>query len=58
MQITLNLPLESVNAILNVLGDLPSKTNVYPLIVEIQNQAQAQVNEANAAAAEPAATEK
>lgn len=37
--ITLVLGLEDVNAILNVLGELPSKTGAWPLIQRIREQA-------------------
>ena len=43
MNITLTLTLDEVNAILQVLGELPTKTNAYPLLVKVQQQAQAQV---------------
>jgi len=39
--ITLNLTPEEVNAILQVLGELPSKTGVWPLILKIKEQAEA-----------------
>lgn len=39
--ITLNLTQEEVNAILQVLGELPSKTGAWPLIVKIQEQVKA-----------------
>ena len=38
----LKLEANEVQFILNVLGELPSKTGAYPLIVKIQQQAQAQ----------------
>ena len=41
-EITLNLSIEEVNAILSVLGDLPSKTGAWPLIIKIKQQADAQ----------------
>ena len=40
--ITLELSVEEVNAILGVLGDLPAKTGVWPLIVKIKEQAESQ----------------
>ena len=43
MAIVLALEVEEVNAILNVLGELPSKTGAYPLIVKIKEQADPQV---------------
>jgi hypothetical protein len=39
--IKLDLTLQEVQFILNVLGDLPSKSGVWPLIVKIQEQAKA-----------------
>jgi hypothetical protein len=41
--IKLELSIEEVNGILGVLGDLPSKTGAWPLIVKIKEQAEAQV---------------
>lgn len=41
--ITLELTTEEVNAILQVLGDLPTKTGAWPLIVKIKDQAESQV---------------
>lgn len=38
----LNLTVEEVNAILQVLGDLPTKTGVYPLAIKIKEQAESQ----------------
>lgn len=42
MAIQLSLEVEEVNAILNVLGELPSKTGAYPLILKIKEQGDAQ----------------
>jgi len=42
-EITLTLSVEEVNLILTVLGELPSKTGAWPLILKIQNLAQAQL---------------
>lgn len=41
--ISLELSVEEVNAILQVLGDLPTKTGAWPLIVKIKEQAESQV---------------
>ena len=41
--IKLELSIDEVNAILQVLGDLPSKTGAWPLIVKIKEQAEPQV---------------
>lgn len=43
MAIQLSLEVEEVNALLNVLGELPSKTGAYPLILKIKEQGEAQV---------------
>ena len=40
--ITLELSVEEVNAILGVLGDLPTKSGAWPLIVKIKEQAEPQ----------------
>lgn len=42
-EVTLTLTTEEVNGILAVLGDLPSKTGAWPLIVKIKEQAELQV---------------
>jgi hypothetical protein len=44
-EITLTLVLEEVNAILTVLGDLPTKTNAYPLVIKIKEQAEMQIRQ-------------
>ena len=41
--INLEVSVEEVNAILGVLGDLPTKTGAWPLIVKIKEQAEGQV---------------
>jgi len=41
--VKLELTVEEVNAILQVLGDLPTKTGAWPLIVKIKQQAEPQV---------------
>jgi len=41
--VNLELTIEEVNAILQVLGDLPTKTGAWPLIVKIKEQAEKQV---------------
>lgn len=45
MEITLKLAIEEVNLILNVMGDLPSKTGVFPLMQKIQAQGNEQLPE-------------
>lgn len=42
--INLELSVEEVNAILGVLGDLPTKTGAWPLIVKIKEQAEPQLD--------------
>ena len=42
-KITLDLTAEEVNAILQVLGDLPTKTGAFPLVIKIKEQADAQM---------------
>jgi len=43
--VTLNLSVEEVNAILQVLGDLPTKTGAWPLVIKIKEQAEPQVSQ-------------
>jgi hypothetical protein len=43
MELNLTLTVEETQAILNVLGDLPSKTGAWPLIVKLKEQAEAQL---------------
>ena len=43
--VTLNLSVEEVNAILQVLGDLPTKTGAWPLVLKIKEQAEPQVSQ-------------
>jgi hypothetical protein len=43
MEIVLKLSVEEVNSVLQVLGELPSKTGAWPLIVKIKNQAEEQL---------------
>ena len=45
MDIVLTLTVEETNSILQVLGELPSKTGAWPLIVKIKEQADKQVAE-------------
>lgn len=42
--IQLNLTIEEVNAVLQTLGNLPTSSGAWPLVVKIKNQAEAQVN--------------
>jgi hypothetical protein len=41
--ITLTLSIEETNAILQVMGDLPTKMGAWPLIVKIKEQAESQI---------------
>lgn len=43
MDIELKLTVNEVNALLGVLGELPTKTGIYPLAVKIKEQAEAQM---------------
>ena len=46
---TLDLDVNEINFILQTLGELPSKSGVWPLIVKIKEQAEAQVPKPNEA---------
>jgi hypothetical protein len=52
MELTLKLTVDEVNGILQVLGELPSKTGAWPLIVNIKQQAEAQMPKPETPAAE------
>jgi hypothetical protein len=43
MNIQLNLTVEEVNAVLQTLGQLPTNSGAFPLLVKIKEQAEAQV---------------
>ena len=43
MQINLALELEEVNGLLNIMGKLPTETNVWPLANKIRCMAEAQL---------------
>jgi hypothetical protein len=43
MQIELKLHIDEVNAILQTLGNLPTSSGAWPLVVNIKQQAEAQV---------------
>lgn len=43
MELNLTLTVDEVNAILQVLGDLPTKTGAYPLVMKIKGQAESQI---------------
>ena len=56
MEIAIQLELQEVNGLLNVLGQLPTSTNIWPLAAKIRAQAAAQLPQPEAPAAEePAA---
>jgi hypothetical protein len=44
---TLELDINEINFVLQTLGQLPSSSGVWPLIVKIKEQAEAQVQKAN-----------
>lgn len=48
MNVTLTLTVDEVNAILSVLGDLPSKTGAWILLTKIKEQAETQVKPSEA----------
>ena len=52
MEIQLKLTVEEVNNVLNVLGELPTKTGAFPLAVKIKSQAEAQLPKPEAPASE------
>ena len=41
--VLIDLTVDEVNAILQVFGDLPTKSGVYPLLIKIKDQAEAQL---------------
>lgn len=43
MEIALKLSLDEVNGLLNILGQLPTSTNIWPLAAKIRDQAQEQL---------------
>ena len=43
MNIKFEVSIDEANAILAVLGDLPTKTGVFPLVMKLKEQAEAQV---------------
>ena len=44
MELTLKLTVEEINAVLQTLGNLPTSSGAWPLVVKIKGQAEAQVN--------------
>lgn len=45
MELNLTLNVNEVNAILQVLGQLPTSSNAYPLLMKVKGQAEAQLPE-------------
>lgn len=43
MEITLKLSVEEVSAIVQVMGELPTKSGIFPLVMKIKEQAEAQL---------------
>lgn len=43
MEIDFKLTVDEVNAVLHVLGELPTKSGAFPLAVKIKQQAEAQL---------------
>ena len=43
MEITLKLTLDEVNGLLNILGQLPTSTNIWPLAAKMRDQAEGQL---------------
>lgn len=44
MDINLKLTIEEVNAVLQTLGNLPTSSGAWPLVIKIKGQADAQVS--------------
>lgn len=45
VKVNLTVTVSEANVILKVLGDLPTNSGAYPLLVNLQNQAQSQLGE-------------
>lgn len=52
MNINLELTVDEVNAVLQTLGNLPTSSGAWPLVVKIKTQAEAQVPSATQEVAE------
>jgi hypothetical protein len=48
MEINLTLNVDEVNAVLHTLGNLPTSSGAWPLVVKIKQQAEAQLPEEQA----------
>lgn len=55
MQVSLNLNVQDVNVVLQVLGNQPTSSGLYPLAVEIKRQADEQIEASQQPVVEPAA---
>ena len=49
-QLTFTLSLEETQGLLQVLGDLPTRVGIYPLVMKIKDQAESQLKQPEAAA--------
>jgi len=47
MEINLKLTVDEVNGILQVLGNLPTSSGAWPLVIKVKQQAEAQVPREN-----------
>ena len=45
MEITLRLTVDEINAVLQTLGNLPTSSGAWPLVIKIKEQAEARVEE-------------
>jgi hypothetical protein len=54
MDINLTLNVDEVNAVLHTLGNLPTSSGAWPLVVKIKQQAEAQIPEEQAQSGEEA----
>lgn len=43
MEVNISLTVEEVNAVLHTLGNLPTSSGAWPLVVKIKEQAEAQI---------------
>jgi hypothetical protein len=43
MEVNINLTVDEVNAVLHTLGNLPTSSGAWPLVVKIREQAEAQL---------------
>ena len=56
MEITLNLELNEVNAVLDAIGQLPTSTNTWPIAAKIRAQAEVQLPKQESEPAETSET--